>query len=210
LNQCTRIFPPEPKPPKPENSGKEGEENDLYGKEENNEEENEEETKNNDTDNEGSTTVTKPKKDSTKPPGANKVASYEDIIFQVFLQDKRQTMRLRCPLPNRAKMTDDNSSFLPPLDPPPASSRSSFSSMVSHCLRFSFFLQILCVLSFDRREPVKVLLVGRHRRSRRNQSPWLRSSLQLLRLSRRSDCRRDCQWQPQCDRGMLLKQLQWL
>ena len=75
--------------------------------------------------------------DGNKENGAKKVpvksASYEEIIFQAFLHDKRQTMRLRCPLPNRAKVTDDNvGSFLPPLDAP-SSSRSSFSSMGSVC-----------------------------------------------------------------------------
>lgn len=67
--------------------------------------------------------------DNNKNKKSNKFipASYEEIMYQVFLQDKRQTMRLRCPLPNRAK-SDESQGFLPPLDPP-SSSRSQYSSM---------------------------------------------------------------------------------
>lgn len=46
----------------------------------------------------------------------------------MFLHDRRQTMRLRCPLPNRAKTDENKDNFLPPLEPP-ASSRSTMSSM---------------------------------------------------------------------------------
>jgi len=67
---------------------------------------------------------------------AVKSASYEEIIFQAFLADKRQTMRLRMPLPNRQKVIDDNvGSFLPPLDAP-SSSRSSFSTIGSVSVLF--------------------------------------------------------------------------
>ncbi len=67
---------------------------------------------------------------------AVKSASYEEIIFQAFLADKRQTMRLRMPLPNRQKVIDDNvGSFLPPLDAP-SSSRSSFSTIGSVSVSF--------------------------------------------------------------------------
>lgn len=60
-----------------------------------------------------------------------KSATYEEILFAAFLQDRRQTMRLRCPLPNRAIADPNNKDgFLPPLDAP-SSSRSSFSTMVS-------------------------------------------------------------------------------
>ena len=71
---------------------------------------------------------------------AVKSATYEEIIFQAFLADKRQTMRLRMPLPNRQKVIDDNvGSFLPPLDAP-SSSRSSFSTIGSvSFLLFLFF-----------------------------------------------------------------------
>ncbi len=52
-------------------------------------------------------------------------------MLQAFLYDKRQTMRLRMPLPNRAKAIDDNlGSFLPPLDSA-STSRSSFSTIGS-------------------------------------------------------------------------------
>lgn len=46
-------------------------------------------------------------------------ASYEDILYQVFLQDKKQILRLHNPLPNRSIASKDNestSSSLPPLD----------------------------------------------------------------------------------------------
>jgi hypothetical protein len=46
-----------------------------------------------------------------------KPATYEDILYQVFLQDKRQAMRLRCPLPNRhVKPSDNDTQSLPPVE----------------------------------------------------------------------------------------------
>ena len=52
---------------------------------------------------------------------------------QAFLYDKRQMMRLRCPLPNRAKITDESSSsssFLPSIEQQstPQTYRSSIST----------------------------------------------------------------------------------
>ncbi len=123
LTQCTRIFPVEPKKILKDGDGKEVEE----GKEDN-EEDKEEQEDEEDADKD-SKKKDKDNKDEAKPPKA-KSASYEEIMFQVFLQDRRQTMRMRCPLPNRAKVDDSSKdSFLPPLEPP-VSSRSTFSSLV--------------------------------------------------------------------------------
>jgi tubulin polyglutamylase TTLL6/13 len=55
-----------------------------------------------------------------------KPASFEEILFHVFVQDKRQMMRLHCPLPSRRKANsaDDSSSQ----SVPPPDSRSGSSS----------------------------------------------------------------------------------
>jgi hypothetical protein len=45
-----------------------------------------------------------------------KAVSFEDIIIEVFLQDRRQTMRMYCPLPNKARAIPADSQSLPPLD----------------------------------------------------------------------------------------------
>lgn len=128
LNQCTRIFPPEPKKSTKDSEGKEVEE----GKEENEEdkEEQEDEEEGEKKKDKESKDKDKENKDENKPAKA-KSATYEEIMYQVFLQDRRQTMRMRCPLPNRAKSEDSSKdNFLPPLEPP-VSSRSTFSSLVS-------------------------------------------------------------------------------
>lgn len=129
LSQFTRIFPPLPKsavhwttshlpvasdPPVAAVKEVVKEENDAEDEEENKEEEDEDET--NATPSATGTSTTDTKK---------KVASYEDIICSVFLQDRRQTMRLRCPLPNRTKEEQDR---LPPLE---SSSSRPLQSMVS-------------------------------------------------------------------------------
>lgn len=130
LTQCTRIFPPEPKA----NDGKAGEDEGEFGGKE--EEENE------DNDTEGQQEQKMKKEGSggsamtatTTATVKSKTASYEDIIFKVFLEDRRMMYRKFRPLPHRVKTEEGSAgssgSFLPPLDPP-ASSRSSFSSMVS-------------------------------------------------------------------------------
>eukprot|EP01040_Poterioochromonas_malhamensis_P013614 gene13613-15000_t len=128
LTQCTRIFPPEPKA----NDGKAGEDEGEFGGKE------EEET--DDNDNEGQQEQKMKKEGSggsamtatTTATVKSKTASYEDIIFKVFLEDRRMMYRKFRPLPHRVKTEEGSAgssgSFLPPLDPP-ASSRSSFSSM---------------------------------------------------------------------------------
>ncbi|RYH19916.1 hypothetical protein EON65_25245 [archaeon] len=151
LSQFTRIFPPLPKsmmtnyieaikghvsmhqvpdiavPVRDKSSPIGTENNENEDEEDNKEEEDDDENNNGNTANANSNSVANSNSDS----GKKKSASYEEIIYQVFLQDRRQTMRLRCPLPNRAK-ADENSSgnFLPPLDAP-SSSRSSMSSIGS-------------------------------------------------------------------------------
>jgi Mg-chelatase subunit ChlI len=125
LTQCTRIFPPEPKKTTKDSEGKDVEEGKEDNEEDKEEQEDEEEgEKKKDKDGKDKDKENKEESKSNKA----KSASYEEIMFQVFLQDRRQTMRMRCPLPNRAK-TDDNSNFLPPLEPP-VSSRSTASSLV--------------------------------------------------------------------------------
>lgn len=133
LTQCTRIFPLEPKvisADSAHNAAAEAED----GKEMQEETEDVEEGAH--ANNEASSTVGGGTNNSvTAPPTSSsssssiKSATYEEILFQVFLQDRRQTMRLRCPLPNRAIDPNNKDSFLPPLDGS-SSSRTSFSSMV--------------------------------------------------------------------------------
>lgn len=45
-----------------------------------------------------------------------KAVSFEDIIVEVFLQDRRQTMRMYCPLPNKARAMPADNQSLPPLE----------------------------------------------------------------------------------------------
>lgn len=137
LTQCTRIFPLEPKPKEEENASEEAKED---------EEEKEDNEDDNDGDNNnGTNEQPKPKVEETPAAPKAKSATYEEIMFQVFLQDRRQTMRLRCPLPNRTKAeaennNSNNSSFLPPLENGGSSSRgSSLSSMVTTSLSFISF-----------------------------------------------------------------------
>lgn len=151
LTQFTRIFPPLPKsmmtdyieaikghvsihqvpdiavPVRDKSSPIGTENNENEDEEENKEEEDDDDTNNGSAANTTNNSVTNSNADS----GKKKSASYEEIIYQTFLQDRRQTMRLRCPLPNRSK-ADENSggNFLPPLDAP-SSSRSSMSSIGS-------------------------------------------------------------------------------
>jgi hypothetical protein len=133
LTQCTRIFPLEPKvisADSAHNAAAEAED----GKEMQEETEDAEEGAH--ANNEASSTVgggtnnsvTAPPTSSSSSSSSIKSATYEEILFQVFLQDRRQTMRLRCPLPNRAIDPNNKDSFLPPLDGS-SSSRTSFSSM---------------------------------------------------------------------------------
>jgi hypothetical protein len=67
--------------------------------------------------------------EAPKPP-PEKSATYEEILYQVFLQDKRQTMRMRCPLgPSRAKSgPGSDTASLPPLDSKSSSSKNSAAS----------------------------------------------------------------------------------
>jgi hypothetical protein len=129
LSQFTRIFPPEPRSSSGD-SNKFSNDEELFAEKEEQEE--------NEDENEGGASgqpeeKAKKEKETVK---VNKTASYEDIIFKVFLEDRRATYRRTRPLPHRAK--PEEGGFLPPLDPPPTS-RSSFSSMVSVLSLFPFF-----------------------------------------------------------------------
>lgn len=59
------------------------------------------------------------------------------LFIQTFLQDKRQTMRLRVPLPNRTKVMDDNS--LPQIENTQRSTSTTLSSF-STVITISVFL----------------------------------------------------------------------
>lgn len=125
LDQCTRIFPNLPHAMlEPKNNGETKEET-----EENEEEEDENNEEGGELDESKKVTNAT---SSTPAIAKAKTASYEEILFQVFLQDRKQTMRLRCPLPNRTKAEADsvstNSNFLPPLDAPSSSRSSSMGS----------------------------------------------------------------------------------
>lgn len=156
LTQCTRIFPLEPKVHSSDgvrNAAAEAED----GKETQEEGDDGEEGAN--INNDASSTAagaSANNNNNNNPTGAsipssgggggsnNKSATYEEILFQVFLQDRRQTMRLRCPLPNRAIDPNNKDSFLPPLDGP-SSSRASFSSMVITWFSNWLLASVLCV-----------------------------------------------------------------
>ncbi len=62
---------------------------------------------------------------------------YVYVCMQVFIQDKRQTLRLRCPLPSRARVgpgtasSSSDTASLPPLDNKSSSSKSFSSSSSS-------------------------------------------------------------------------------
>ena len=45
----------------------------------------------------------------------SKRTSFEDIVVEVFLQDRRQTMRMYCPLPNKTRASESQTG-LPPLE----------------------------------------------------------------------------------------------
>lgn len=131
LNQCTRIFPPEPRRANAANDAEDG-------KEEQEDVDDADETTqanaNAMANGDESAKLTPSASATSQQPAAviaaAKSATYEEILFQVFLQDRRQTMRLRCPLPNRDPNNLNKDGFLPPLDGP-SSSRASFSSMGS-------------------------------------------------------------------------------
>eukprot|EP01033_Poteriospumella_lacustris_P012064 gene12064-8619_t len=129
LGQCTRIFPPEPRRANAANDAEDG-------KEEQEDVDDADETTQANAmamaNGEDSAKLTPSASATSQPPAAAaaKSATYEEILFHVFLQDRRQTMRLRCPLPNRDPNNVNKDGFLPPLDGP-SSSRASFSSMGS-------------------------------------------------------------------------------
>jgi hypothetical protein len=151
LTQCTRIFPLAKRAGKEKDKGGDGERD--VGEENEEELEIEEEDigdkgtdkKKVDKDKEAAVVASNSNSNSNKEE-KKKPASYEEILFQVFLQDKKQTMRLRCPLPSRVRPDDSNGreSFLPPLDPP-TSSRSSMSTMVSAALTALF---VFCLFDY--------------------------------------------------------------
>jgi hypothetical protein len=129
LTQFTRIFPPPEPHASSVDSNKFSNDEELFAEKEE-QEENEEENEGVATgQSEEKTKKEKEKEKEKETVKVHKTASYEDIIFKVFLEDHRATYRRTRPLPHRAK--PEEGSFLPPLDPPPTS-RSSFSSMVSY------------------------------------------------------------------------------
>jgi len=107
LNQFTRIFPPE---------------NSIIMKSDKQDDDVIDMKEDDDNDDDATTTMqsngNSNKEDEVKTTTVNSItASYEDIIFQVFLQDKRQTQRLICPLPSRVRpISENDSQSLPPLD----------------------------------------------------------------------------------------------
>lgn len=127
LNLCTRIFPL-PSYYRATSQGERQSESRGESREisannamTNNEEEAEENTEDNNNDDNGETEVKQTAASTTTANTAIKAksATYEEILYQVFLQDRRQTMRMTRPLPNRAKMSDDTSSmgsFLPSIN----------------------------------------------------------------------------------------------
>eukprot|EP01038_Epipyxis_sp_PR26KG_P005590 gene5590-7718_t len=128
LSQFTRIYPLETRRDKIDGPGSalhqvDGEDVLAEGNDEENDEDEEE---SNQIVNAGDAGIASP-----NPKSSQKVATYDEILFQVFLQDKRQLMRLRCPLPNRTK-ADENS--LPPLDSI-HSSRSSSVASTTHSVK---------------------------------------------------------------------------
>eukprot|EP01035_Chromulina_nebulosa_P018945 gene18945-24753_t len=106
LNQFTRIFPPE---------------NSIIIKSDKQDDDAIDMKEDDDNDDDVTSTMqtigNSNKEDEVKTTVNSITASYEDIIFQVFLQDKRQTQRLICPLPSRVRpISENDSQSLPPLD----------------------------------------------------------------------------------------------
>jgi tubulin polyglutamylase TTLL6/13 len=100
LSQFTKIFPlDEPK---------------KSDKEEEKEKEDEEQEEKNDEEQEEVVEEIDVKGDKVEKPAKPSFATYADIMYQAFLLDKRQTMRLRCPLGVRNR-NDSETSSLPPL-----------------------------------------------------------------------------------------------
>jgi len=117
LSQFTRIFPAGD--PRFKSKGQSHE--DIDRDEDNDNDDNDENAEEKDKEKE------KDKPEKEKPVQS---ASYEEILFQVFMQDRRQTMRLHCPLPNRGIEKDNgSSSSLPLIDSSNNTSRTSSSTM---------------------------------------------------------------------------------
>lgn len=100
LTQFTKIFPLDE--PKKGDKDEEKEKDDEEQDEKNDEEQEEVE----EIDGKG---------EKVEKPSKQTYASYADIMYQAFLLDKRQTMRLKCPLGVRNNRNDSEASSLPPL-----------------------------------------------------------------------------------------------
>lgn len=125
LKSFTRIFPPMPKPGKEDKvEGVDGPTKAASGTIDNNEggsDNGDESDNDNDEDGEegdggeaGTAKSASAAANGATAPEKKKLATMNDILIEAFLQDRRQTLRLRAPLANHVREKDANS--LPALD----------------------------------------------------------------------------------------------